>query len=413
MNHTASPVPRTRHVTGRYTLMQSSYWASYCVILTFSSVYLLHQGFRNAEIGILISASGILSAVLQPVVSRAADNLRRMSLRQFAMVLLVVQTVFSGLLRVLTAPATQTVLYGCLLILLQLVLPLCSALGMDCLNRGIPLNFGVARGIGSVAYGVFSALCGRLVLWLGENSLPLAMLAINLVLLLSVATFRFRTPEAAGEGETSPKAEDTPADTRPFLRKYRGMVWILLGVVCLFISHNVLNTYAFQIVQPLGGTSEEMGTMLSIQAFAELPVMFGFVLLLKKASSRSLVRVCGVGFFLHALGAWVAPGMGVLYGVQIFEMPGYALYTLASIYWINDAVAPGDRVQGQAWFAMAMTLGNVLASFAGGLLLDYAGVSLLLAFATAAGGVGMVLLLVLLGKGRSCRKRMNPWSSVD
>ena len=214
MNHTASPVPHTRHVTGRYTLMQSSYWASYCVILTFSSVYLLHQGFRNAEIGILISVSGILSAVLQPVVSRAADNLKRMSLRQFAMVLLVVQTVFSGLLRVLTAPAAQTVLYGCLMILLQLVLPLCSALGMDCLNRGIPLNFGVARGIGSVAYGVFSALCGRLVLWLGENSLPLAMLAINLVLLLSVATFRFRTPEAAGEGETSPKAEDTPADTR-------------------------------------------------------------------------------------------------------------------------------------------------------------------------------------------------------
>ena len=76
-------------------------------------------------------------------------------------------------------------------------------------------------------------------------------------------------------------------------------------------------------------------------------------------------------------------------------------------------MAPGDRVQGQAWFAMAMTLGNVLASFAGGLLLDYAGVSLLLAFATAAGGVGMVLLLVLLGKGRSCRKGMNPWSSVD
>ena len=109
----------------------------------------------------------------------------------------------------------------------------------------------------------------------------------------------------------------------------------------------------------------------------------------------------------------MAPDMGVLYGVQIFEMPGYALYTLASIYWINDAVAPGDRVQGQAWFAMAMTLGNVLASFAGGLLLDYAGVSLLLAFATAAGGVGMVLLLVLLGKGRSCRKGMNPWSSVD
>ncbi len=62
-------------------------------------------------------------------------------------------------------------------------------------------------------------------------------------------------------------------------------------------------------------------------------------------------------------------------------------------------MAEAERVQGQAWFAMAITLGNVLASFVGGLLLDYAGVPALLAFATLTGGVGMLLLLALLRKG--------------
>ena len=79
-------------------------------------------------------------------------------------------------------------------------------------------------------------------------------------------------------------------------------------------------------------------------------------------------------------------------------MPGYALFTMASIYWINGIVAPEDRVQGQAYFAMAMTIGAVLAGFLGGFLLDWAGVVSLLAFSTAAGGVGMVLLLILLRK---------------
>ena len=96
---------------------------------------------------------------------------------------------------------------------------------------------------------------------------------------------------------------------------------------------------------------------------------------------------------------WVAPNMGVAYLVQVFEMTGYALYTLAAIYFVNESVAEAERVQGQAWFAMAITLGNVLASFVGGLLLDYAGVPALLAFATLTGGVGMLLLLALLRKG--------------
>lgn len=389
----------SRWATARYTLIQASYWPCYCVIITFASVYLLHQGFRNTEIGIVISVAGVLSALLQPFVSRRADHLRRLALRQFAALLILGQTGLCLLLKCLPGRVPQILLYSGLLVLIQLILPLCSALGMDCLNRGIPLNFGAARGAGSIGFAVFSSLCGTLVLWFGEGVLPSVMLAVNLVLLLAVFTFRFRTPGDGGAAlEAELSASQSTGDRRPFLLKYRGMAWILLGVVCLFFSHNILNTYAFQIVGPLGGASREMGNMLFIQSVVELPVLFGFGLLLKRADSRFWVRICGAGFFLHALGELAALNIPVIYAVQIFEMPGYALFTMASIYWINGIVAPEDRVQGQAYFAMAMTIGAVLAGFLGGFLLDWAGVVSLLAFSTAAGGVGMVLLLILLRK---------------
>ena len=48
-------VMRSQGATPRYTLMQSSYWASYCILLTFSSVYLLSKGFPNAQIGVILS----------------------------------------------------------------------------------------------------------------------------------------------------------------------------------------------------------------------------------------------------------------------------------------------------------------------------------------------------------------------
>lgn len=177
-------VMRSQGATPRYTLMQSSYWASYCILLTFSSVYLLSKGFPNAQIGVILSLASVISALLQPVVSQIADGLKKISLYQFSAGLIVVQLAGSILLGVLPGQVPQAVIYGVLIVVLQLILPLCNALGMDCLNRGVPLNFGVARGGGSIAYGVFSSLCGIMVLRFGEQSLPLAMLAIHLVLFL-------------------------------------------------------------------------------------------------------------------------------------------------------------------------------------------------------------------------------------
>ena len=174
------------------------------------------------------------------------------------------------------------------------------------------------------------------------------------------------------------------------------MGFVLLASCLVFISHNLLNTFAFQIVQHLGGDSGSMGTVLFLQSILELPVMFGFSWLLTKAGSRVWTRLSGVGFFLHAFGSWLAPTIGVLCAVQIFEMNGYALFAIASIYYINETVAEDRRVEGQSWFTMATTLGSVLAGLFGGNLLDLAGVPALLGMATLTGGAGMVLFWFFL-----------------
>lgn len=388
MKHTLRP-------TAQYTVIQGTYWASYCCIVAFSSVYLLSLGFTNVQIGTLISVSGLLSAVLQPFVSKLADSLQRMSLRQFTALLTALFLAGGATLLFLPGKLPQTGMYAFLLVIVQLIMPLTSALGMASIDGGHPLNFGVARSAGSILYGVASALCGRLVLEFGERSIPAAMTVLNVILLLAILRFRFA--DAGRSAAPSPQEKEGKKGGL-FVFRYRYALPLLVGVVCLFISHNILNVYTFQIVQPLGGDSEAMGNLLFVQSLLELPVMFLFSWMLTKKSSRFWVQLSGTGFFFHALGMWLAPNMTVAYLVQIFEMTGYALYTLAAIYFVNEQVEEAERVQGQAWFAMAITLGNVLASFAGGALLDLAGAWMLLAFATVTGGAGMVILLLLLGK---------------
>lgn len=394
MKHTLRP-------TAQYTVIQGTYWASYCCVVAFSSVYLLSLGFTNVQIGTLISISGLLSAVLQPLVSKLADGLRRMSLRQFTALLTALFLAGGAALLVLPGKLPQTGVYAFLLILVQLIMPLTSALGMAAIDGGHPLNFGVARSAGSILYGAASALCGRLVLEFGERSIPAAMTVLNVILLLAILAFRF-----ADAGSSTPPPPQERADKKGglFVFRYRGALPLLLGVVCLFISHNILNVYTFQIVQPLGGDSEAMGNLLFVQSLLELPVMFLFSWMLTKKDSRVWVRLSGTGFFFHALGMWLAPNMTVAYLVQVFEMTGYALYTLAVIYFVNEQVEESERVQGQAWFAMAITLGNVLASFAGGALLDFAGAGMLLACATVTGGAGMAVLFLLLGRNSQTLK---------
>ncbi len=397
MKHTLRP-------TAQYTVIQGTYWASYCCVVAFSSVYLLSLGFTNVQIGTLISVSGLLSALLQPLVSKLADGLRRMSLRQFTALLTAL--FLAGGATLLFLPGRQTGMYAFLLILVQLIMPLTSALGMAAIDGGFPLNFGVARSAGSILYGAASALCGRLVLEFGERSIPAAMTVLNVILLLAILAFRFADTERGAAPE--PQEETPERKGGLFVFRYRHALPLLLGVVCLFISHNILNVYTFQIVQPLGGDSEAMGDLLFVQSLLELPVMFLFSWMLTKKSSRFWVQLSGTGFFFHALGMWLAPNMTVAYLVQIFEMTGYALYTLAAIYFVNEQVEEAERVQGQAWFAMAITLGNVLASFAGGALLDWAGAWMLLAFATVTGGGGMVVLALLLGKNSRALQPKDP-----
>ena len=80
---------KPRFLTSHYAWIQGCYWMAYCILLSFSSVYLLDQGFSNTQIGLLLGLSGLLTALLQPFVGARADHLKVLSLGQFAALLIL------------------------------------------------------------------------------------------------------------------------------------------------------------------------------------------------------------------------------------------------------------------------------------------------------------------------------------
>ena len=63
-------------------------------------------------------------------------------------------------------------LYGISIALLQLMTPFINALGMESINQGQKLNFGLARGMGSVAYAVICYVLGIITVKAGVLSIP-------------------------------------------------------------------------------------------------------------------------------------------------------------------------------------------------------------------------------------------------
>lgn len=370
-----------------YALIQSFFWVCYAAVMGFVSMYLLQAGFDNSQVGQMIAAAGLLSALLQPVVAAYADRPGSMSLGALIRLSgLATLACALGLIFIRGNKALTGLLYGLSMVLLQLTTPLVNALGIATVNSGEKMNFGVARGFGSLGYAAAAYLIGLVAQRFGAVTVPICM----------AAGFAFMVLSVTGYGPV--KRENAPAAERGkkggFLRRYPRYAAVLAGLVLIFVSHVVLNSFIYQIVEFKGGGSQEMGVAMALASLIELPIMFLFGWMLKKARCHVWFRLAGVFFFLKCLGTLLCGDIPGFYAVQLFQMFGWALMTVSSVFYINAIMAPEDSVKGQACFTMSMTLGNVVGAIAAGRILDALGVQAMLAFGTASALAGAVIVLI-------------------
>jgi len=395
--------------TPRYALIQGSFWGSFCIIFAYASVYLLSKGYSNSQIGVVIAVAGGVSACLQPAVANYADCQKRGTLRWM---ISIGAMIIIGVSAVLLIPGMHFIVigifYGVVVAGLQVLTPLIYAIGMECINYGIPVNFGLARGIGSMAYAAVSYVAGVLVTRFSSNVIPMMIIFFYLLLIIASLTFKF--PENSQADKVLHKDEESLIDdvnediiagrdnsleiNQKFFSRYRKFFVLLVGVTFSFISHNLLNNYMFQVMEYHGGGSSEMGTALAIAATIELPTMLGFSLLIKRVRSNTLIKVSGTFFMIKALLTLLAPNVFGIYIAQITQLLGFALQVPASVYYVNALMKPRDRVKGQAFMTATNTLGSIGGSLIGGVVLDTLGVSVLLLIGFVVAAAGMLVTFI-------------------
>lgn len=388
----------TRKLMMQYCILQGSYWASFCVIYAFATVFLLSRGFESSMIGVIIAAGNILGVILQPMVASIADRSEKISLHKLTamlsiiMILLLVLLYFvpNGLLAV-------AVLFLLTDTFLQVIQPLINSVSVYYVNQGVSVDFGSARGIGSLSYAAASYILGIVVEKFGTRSILMAGILVALVLLVTVLSMPVLSSSAASRlGEKEPEQND--AGLIVFAGRYKNFMLTLAGITLLFTFHNMNNAYLIKVIENVGGTSADMGRMLSIAAITELPVMFLFSRISKHFKSSTLLMVSSAFFAIRAAGFMLAGNVMTMYLAAMLQIGSFALYIPSSVYYVNETMLDQDKFKGQAVMTATNTLGGVFGSLFGGFLIDNAGVGAMNTVCFAMAAAGAVLVFLFAGR---------------
>lgn len=387
----------------KFSSIQFIYFASFCSLLGYSSVFLLDHGVSNSLIGTILAAISVIAVFTQPAVAAFADKNKHIELRKIIVAVMALAVILSvGIYFAKDITILMLCMFVGIATCLQTIAPLMNSLAFTFEKYGVEINYGIARGMGSAAYALTSFALGFLVEDFGTSIIPLVYIACNILLVIIVNMFvlpkTYVAQEIAVEEEKETEEATEQLSFVGFLMKYKKFMIFVFGVVVVFFTHTIINNFYIQVLEPIGGTESHMGTAVFIAAIVELPAMMLFTNIRKKISISTLIKFSVIMFAVkHGL-TFLASDMTLIYVAAFSQIGAYAVFLPASVYYVNQVIAKEDQVKGQAMMTMANVASGIVANLAGGFLLDMIGVHNVLLMGTVISILGAVIVLMTVEK---------------
>lgn len=384
-----------KSLTFRYTLHQMAYWAIAAGVVSFATAFLLDKGFAASTVGILLASGNLLSCAFQPILADRADRIGGNVLKWLSVGLTLLSAACFGAIQLM--PLSNGI-FGLLYLLgvfaFDAMNPLMNALNVSYMMGGYRINYGLSRGMGSLAYAFSALVIGRIMAKYGADW----MIWISLALLAANALMALTYPSLT-EGAAERKMANNCCCSIPvFFRRYKWYCISLAGVMLLGMFHAMTENYLIEIVTPLGGDSGSVGTALFIATAIEALVLVYFDRVRKTFSDYTLLKIAGISFLLKGVLFLLARNVIAIYLIQLLQATSYTLLSPTQMYYANRKIAPADMVKGQAFITASYTLGCAAGNFTGGQLLSVCSVTALLIAGIVMAAAGTVILFLTVDK---------------
>ncbi len=383
---------RNKLFNTEYCVLQGFFWMSFCTVVSYAALFLQRRGYTSSETGIIMAVGNILAFVLQPTVASLADRSKRVNL--MGIISAIAAVMICGMAAARFVPGRSPAVcisYGLYFCCVYLMLPFVNAFAGFLNTWKLNINFGVARGIGSLCYALLSLVLGALIENMGPNVLPVSGIIFTAGLLLMMVIFSRQyssAPVAFVSGE-----KEKSRSLFAFLKSDPRFALTLLGIALTYFSHTAFTNFQINVVENVGGGSAEMGVCSFIAAIVELPPMFLFVRLLRSKRCSTLLKLSCAMFSVKMLACCLAPNVTVLYIAQGIQMLAFGLYIPASVQYVNEVIAPADRVKGQALVTSTTSLSAIVASLVCGIMLDNLGATATMLVSAGISALGALIVI--------------------
>jgi len=383
-----------KSLTLHYILHQMAYWSIAAGVVSFATAFLLEKGYPASSVGILLASGNLLSCVFQPVLADLADRIGGNILKWFVLLMTTLSAACFLAIQLLPMPAG---VFGLLYLLgvfsFDSMNPLMNAISVSYMSGGYRINYGLSRGLGSLAYALAALGIGKVMAACGGDWMvwiSLGLLAVNGIMAAAYPSLL--------TGPAEKEKKQSTCSIPVFFRRYRWYCASLGAVALLGMFHAMTENYLIEIVAPLGGDSGSVGVALFVATAIEAVVLVFFDQIRSKVSDQWLLKLAGISFLLKAVLLLMAKNVMTIYFIQLLQATSYTFLSPTQMYYANAKIRAADMVKGQAFITASYTLGCAMGNFSGGQLLQWFDVRIMLLVGIVMAAAGTAVLFLTVDK---------------
>ena len=389
---------KLEHLNLKYALVNIGFMLMVAGSMGYAYNFLSQSGFDDGTIGTVMSAISLLGVFAGPAAGDIVDRSKKITQKMFISGSMIVCGI--GALILLLLPAGSPLIIPVVVISFMSAtsgMPLLYGMAFIYEKAGGVINYGLCRGLGSAAYAVGSNVVGRLWAVLGTKTLPLWIIGGAILTFLAVNLMPNAPKELASTDE-QPKEQGESISILQFFSKYRDLTFVVIALTLMYFCHFIINNYMAKVIGMFVTTNVEtvQGNAMFIAAMLELPIMFGFSIILNKLGVNRILIIASIIYSIKHVITFMTFNVPMFYGAMALQMLSYAALVPAVVYFANEHVAEEDRNKGQAVFATASSVGGLLASFLGGWLFTLMPVRAVLGIGAASSVAGTLLMIASL-----------------
>lgn len=363
-----------KRLTIDHALVHIIFQAMAGIVYGFTVYLLMARGFNSAIAGFSMSFANLGSLFIQPMVANFLDKTKKYTVFDICVYISIIMVLlYVASCLITNATVLLFVIYTLSIAAYSSLEPLFNSLSSVFINSGINIEFGRARALGSVSYGLICFIFGLLT----ENYTYTVVLIGGCIfaILICLISLIIRKDYNKADKTIKEKEDVNIIGFGEFIKENKTYIILCICLAGIFFGYTICDNFTILIVENVGGSSKDMGAVLCIKAVLEGIFIFFYSNVRKHIKLNTLLTVSMIGFILKNFVTWKAESVMTIYIVQILQIFSFAIILPAMVEYVNTNMDEYVAIRGHAFFTLTIVIGSTFSGTIGGIVSDKFGIS--------------------------------------